>query len=172
MALHQSLQPAAVHLAASLFTFATAFVIPIYSVMIFAPEWAVTRRVVESSIPYAVLGALYLYLLALSWTPQTLPLMFSSKYWLPELPAITRMFSSTLTVASAWIHLLAVDLFAGRHVYLDGYERQVETRHSLVLCLMFGPVGILSHVLTKLIVGFSRPGGRRRPPPLNPTVLA
>lgn len=165
-----------------------------------------TKKLAETSFPYMVLGALYIYLLSLSWTSETLRLMFSSKYWLPEvsgliccgysvqqtwvfvlgrhvqtwvmtmcllqqpsqasrvyfgcnnkqeinldsftyrfrffsflsfqivavryhtcclvvgcegfcdvqLPGITRMFSSTITVASAWIHLLAVDLFCGR----------------------------------------------------------
>lgn len=31
-----------------------------------------------------------------------------------QLPGIVRMFASEMTVASAWIHLLAVDLFAAR----------------------------------------------------------
>eukprot|EP00897_Mesotaenium_endlicherianum_P000547 jgi/Mesen1/10493/ME000083S10001 len=130
------------NLAASLFTIGTAFVMPFYTCMILAPDWPMTKKMLDSSIPYVILGAMYIYLLYLSWRPETLPLMFSSQYWLPELPGITRMFSSTLTVASAWIHLLAVDLFAGRHVFLDGLMHKVETRHSLVLCLMFGPIGI------------------------------
>uniref|UniRef100_M1CI25 Neoxanthin synthase n=1 Tax=Solanum tuberosum TaxID=4113 RepID=M1CI25_SOLTU len=68
----------------------------------------------ESVIPYVVLGLLYAYLLYLSWTPDTIGLMFASKYWLPELSGIAKMFSSEMTLASAWIHLLAVDLFAAR----------------------------------------------------------
>lgn len=144
------------HLAGALFTFGTAFVVPMYTAMIFAPNQPFTRKFVESPLPYLVLGALYLYLLSLSWTPETLSLMFASKYWLPELPGITRMFSSTLTVASAWIHLLAVDLYAARQVFLDGLQERVETRHSLVLCLMFGPIGILSHSLTKILFRPSR----------------
>lgn len=43
-----------------------------------------TDRLMRSEIPYLILGAGYIYLLALSWTPETLGLMFSSKYWLPE----------------------------------------------------------------------------------------
>lgn len=43
-----------------------------------------TKKSMESSIPYVVLGVLYAYLLYLSWTPDTLRLMFASKYWLPE----------------------------------------------------------------------------------------
>lgn len=83
------------------------------------------------------------------------------------------MFSSILTVASAWVHLIVVDLFAARYleieeilvsrkahtfffsfhlrqVYLDGIVNDVETRHSLVLCLMFGPIGIMCHSITKV----------------------
>lgn len=114
------------------------------------------------------------------------------------------MFSSTVTVASAWLHLLAADLFAGRYVpddpltplkicpnrffsafafgsihfsidgklragrlsclltvilhvlaqvrqiFLDGLNHNVETRHSLVLCLMMCPIGIFSHLITKV----------------------
>lgn len=40
----QALQPAAVHLAASLFTFVTALLIPFHSVMIFAPDWTVVSE--------------------------------------------------------------------------------------------------------------------------------
>ncbi|KAG2601402.1 hypothetical protein PVAP13_5KG589700 [Panicum virgatum] len=80
--------------------------------MVVAPNASITKRTVESSAPYVALGLLYAYLLYLSWTPDTLRAMFASKYWLPELPSIVRMFASEMTVASAWIHLLAVDLFA------------------------------------------------------------
>ncbi|BBN12367.1 protein MpABA4 [Marchantia polymorpha subsp. ruderalis] len=148
--------PASVELAANLFTLATAIVVPFYTVMILAPKWEWTDRLMRSEIPYLILGAGYIYLLALSWTPETLGLMFSSKYWLPELPGITRMFSSTITVASAWLHLLAADLFAGRQVFLDGAKHNVETRHSLVLCLMMCPIGIFSHLITKNLTLFMR----------------
>ncbi|KAI5083864.1 hypothetical protein GOP47_0000033 [Adiantum capillus-veneris] len=151
-----SLAPAAVQVASRLFTFGTAFVVPFYTVMILAPHATWTKKLVESSVPYVVLGVLYAYLLILSWSPDTLPLMFASKYWLPELPGITRMFSSTLTVASAWLHLLAVDLFAGRQIYLDGLQHAIETRHSLTLCLLFCPVGMVTHFITKAMVQLYR----------------
>ncbi|KAI3976571.1 hypothetical protein MKX01_008429 [Papaver californicum] len=67
------------------------------------------------------------------------------------LPGIAKMFSSEMTLASAWIHLLAVDLFAARQVFLEGLEFDVETRHSVSLCLLFCPIGIIVHVITKLL---------------------
>ncbi|KAJ7971225.1 Protein ABA DEFICIENT 4, chloroplastic [Quillaja saponaria] len=138
-------------LASSVFTLGTAAVLPFYTLMVLAPRSELTRKSMESSIPYVVLGVLYAYLLYLSWTPETLQLIFASKYWLPELPGIAKMFSSEMTLASAWIHLLVVDLFAARQVFHDGLENQIETRHSISLCLLFCPVGILTHVITKAL---------------------
>ncbi|GAB4832317.1 Short-chain dehydrogenase/reductase aba4 [Ancistrocladus abbreviatus] len=136
-------------IAGSVFTLGTAAVLPFYTLMVVAPKANVTKKCMESSIPYVILGLLYAYLLYLSWTPDTIRLMFASKYWLPELSGIAKMFASEMTLASAWIHLLAVDLFAARQVYHDGIENKIETRHSVSLCLLFCPIGILTHVITK-----------------------
>ncbi|KAL0350323.1 UNVERIFIED_CONTAM: protein ABA DEFICIENT 4, chloroplastic [Sesamum radiatum] len=67
------------------------------------------------------------------------------------LPGIAKMFSSEMTLASAWIHLLAIDLFAARQIYFDGLQNDVETRHSVSLCLLSCPIGILAHVITKAV---------------------
>ncbi|KAL8034485.1 hypothetical protein ABFX02_12G032100 [Erythranthe guttata] len=133
------------------FTLGTAAVLPFYTFMVVAPKAELTKKLVSSSVPYMALGLLYAYLLYLSWTPDTMRLMFASKYWLPELPGIAKMFSTEMTLASAWIHLLAVDLFAARQVYYDGLQENIETRHSVTLCLLFCPIGVLSHFITKAL---------------------
>ncbi|KAA8530574.1 hypothetical protein F0562_005283 [Nyssa sinensis] len=138
-------------IAGSAFTWGTVAVLPFYTLMVVAPKSELTKKSMESSIPYVGLGVLYAYLLYLSWTPDTIRLMFASKYLLPELPGIAKMFSNEMTLASAWIHLLAVDLFAARQVFHDGLESEVETRHSVSLCLLFCPIGIISHVITKAL---------------------
>ncbi|KAE8799044.1 Protein MAO HUZI 4, chloroplastic [Hordeum vulgare] len=147
-------------IASSAFTLGTVAVLPFYTLMIAAPNANIlsppllpqhsTKRTVESTAPYVALGILYAYLLHLSWTPDTIRAMFASKYWLSELPDIVRMLASEMTVASAWIHLLAVDLFAARQVYHDGSKNNIETRHSVSLCLLFCPIGIAAHALTKV----------------------
>ncbi|KAL6520104.1 Short-chain dehydrogenase/reductase aba4 [Orobanche hederae] len=136
-------------IASSAFTFGTAAVLPFYTFMVVAPQAQFTKKAVASSIPYIVLGLLYGYLLYRSWTPDTIRLMFASKYWLPELSSIAKVFSGEMALASAWIHLLTVDLFAARQVYFDGLQREIETRHSVSLCLLFCPIGILVHFVTK-----------------------
>ncbi|TKY46513.1 hypothetical protein E2542_SST28554 [Spatholobus suberectus] len=136
-------------LASSAFTLGTTAVLPFYTLMVLAPNSELTKKSMESSVPYVVLGVLYAYLLYLSWNPETVGLIFASQYLLPELTSIGKMFSSEMTLASAWIHLLVIDLFAARHVFLDGLENHIETRHSVSLCLFFCPIGILTHVITK-----------------------
>lgn len=138
-------------IASNVFTLGTAAVLPFYTLMVLAPKAKLTKRCMESIMPYIVLGTLYAYLLCLSWTPDTFRLMFASKYWLPELPGIAKMFSSEMTLASAWLHLLAVDLFAARQVFHDGLKHEIETRHSVSLCLLFCPIGIVTHFVTKAL---------------------
>ncbi|KAJ3694428.1 hypothetical protein LUZ60_009908 [Juncus effusus] len=138
-------------IASQAFTWGTVAVLPFYTLMVLAPNSKLTRKTMESMAPYVILGFLYAYLLYLSWTPETIKSMFASKYWLPELSGIARMFSNEITVSSAWIHLLAVDLFAARQVFHDGLQNNIETRHSISLCLLFCPIGIVTHAITKLL---------------------
>jgi len=37
-----------------------------------------------------------------------------------------------------------------RHVWQDGLREGVLTAHSILLCFMVGPLGMLSHIITKV----------------------
>jgi hypothetical protein len=68
-----------------LFDVATLFVLPFWALMILLPNWGVTRRVMESYVPFVALAALYLYLFVSSITPETLAL------FTPRLANITQL---------------------------------------------------------------------------------
>ncbi|XP_015160954.1 uncharacterized protein [Solanum tuberosum] len=69
----------------NVFPLGTIAVLPFYVFMVVAPKAKFTQKVMESNIPYIVLGLLYSYLLYLSWTPDTLQLLFpSNTSWIPE----------------------------------------------------------------------------------------
>ena len=56
-----------------------------------------------------------------------------------------------------------------RSVFLSGLSERVPTGHSVVLCFMFGPLGVLSHMLT---CAASRMLQRQRNrPPRKPSAL-
>uniref|UniRef100_A0A7N0RA39 Neoxanthin synthase n=1 Tax=Kalanchoe fedtschenkoi TaxID=63787 RepID=A0A7N0RA39_KALFE len=103
-------------IANGVFTLGTAAVLPFYTLMVVAPKSEMTKKSMGSCLPYAVFGIVYAYLLYLSWTPGTLRAMFASKYWMPELSAIASLFTNDMSLSSAWIHLLAIDLFAARYI--------------------------------------------------------
>lgn len=46
----------------------------------------------------------------------------------------------------------------GRWVYLDGQKNGIFTKHSLALCYLFGPIGVLSHLLTRTLFSVVKPG--------------
>jgi hypothetical protein len=45
-------------------------------------------------------------------------------------------------------------------VLLDGLKNAIPTGHSVALCCMFGPLGVLSHLVTRWVVHFGARGGK------------
>jgi len=56
-------------------------------------------------------------------------------------------------VSEEWSHVLTWDLFVGRWIWLDGIERGIFTPHSVLLCNLIGPPGLLLHWITCLVTG-------------------
>lgn len=126
-----------------IFNSANIFVLPFWALMIFLPNWKVTRKVMESFIPFVLLAALYLYLLTSSITPESAAVLSN-----PTLPDIAKFFGEESAAAVGWIHFLVMDLFVGRWIYWEGQRTSIWTVHSIILCLFAGPFGLLSHILT------------------------
>jgi hypothetical protein len=128
------------------FDLANLFVLPFWILMIFLPKWEVTRKTISSPFPFMVLPLLYLYLLAIAIDPESAQALAN-----PKLADIARFFAKEGAAAVGWVHFLAMDLFVGRWIYLEGQRTGVFTIHSLVFCLFFGPLGLLSHLVTQLV---------------------
>jgi len=127
-----------------LFNAANLFVLPFWALIVVVPNWHVTRRVMKSFLPFVVLAIAYLYCFISSVSPDTAQ-DFSSA----GLSDIARLFADERVAAAGWIHFVVMDLFVGRWIYWDGQESNLFTRHSLALCLFAGPLGLLSHLLTR-----------------------
>ncbi|KAL9182148.1 hypothetical protein ACHAXT_012800 [Thalassiosira profunda] len=61
-------------------------------------------------------------------------------------------------VSEEWSHVLTWDLFVGRWIWLDGLRRGILTSHSVLLCNLIGPPGLLLHWLTSIVTGKGLPG--------------
>jgi hypothetical protein len=129
-----------------LFNVANVFVLPFWALMILLPNWKITRKVMESYLPFVVLAGAYLYLFVTSITPENAAALSN-----PQLADIARFFSNETAAATGWIHFLVMDLFVGRWIYWEGQKTGIWTIHSIALSLFAGPLGVLSHIFTSWI---------------------
>ena len=129
-----------------LFNIANVFVLPFWALMILLPNWGVTRRVMQSFIPFVVLAGLYLYFFISAITPESAQALSN-----PQLADIAKFFADEKAAATGWVHFLVMDLFVGRWIYTEGQRTGIWTTHSILLCLFAGPLGLLSHILTSWV---------------------
>jgi hypothetical protein len=122
---------------------------PLWALMIFAPHWTGTRRVIGS--PYLLLPWVGLYaVLVVPGLPQFLPLILQ-----PKLDAIAALLATPEGALIGWIHFVAFDLFVGRWIYLDSRERGTSAwlvSPVLFVTLLFGPLGLTVYLLLRLAV--------------------
>lgn len=132
------------------FSLANAYVMPFWLLMILAPRWEWTRRVMESGWALVPLAGIYLAVVVPGLGP-ALPELMN-----PRLEPIRALLSAPEGTTGAWIHLLCFDLFAGRWIYLDARARGFAWRWvapALVLTLMIGPGGWLSYWVGSRLAG-------------------
>ena len=92
--------------AETLFSLASAAVLPGWALLVLVPRWKWTARLVGPVLIPALLSLLYLYLLAARWA--ILAGGFGS------LAAVRRLFDDPAVLLAGWVHYLAFDLFIGR----------------------------------------------------------
>ncbi|MFM2310787.1 MAG: hypothetical protein RLZZ04_63 [Cyanobacteriota bacterium] len=133
---------------ALLFNLANAYVMPFWLGMIVFPNWSVTKKVMSSYFFVIPLIGIYLYYLIVTVDPESAAALAN-----PQLPVIAKFFANEGSAGAGWVHFLTMDLFVGSWIYWQGQEKKMWTRHSLILCLFFGPVGLLSHIVTAYFFG-------------------
>ena len=129
-----------------LFDLANLFVLPFWALMLIAPRWRVTQTVMASDLPFLPLVGVYGYFFALTLNAETAQALSN-----PTLSLVAELFADERAAAAGWAHFLVMDLFVGRWVYWQGQRSSIWARHSVALCLFAGPVGVLSHVVTRWI---------------------
>jgi hypothetical protein len=143
-----------------LFSASTIYAAVLAVSMIIAPKWHRTQQIMRSPLCLMPIALVYGILLAWSWQPDTFSLILPGSFaegvkggwnpqFFPQLAGIVALFSRAPTAASLWVHLLAINLFAARAVFFDGLQHSVLTMHSILLCMVLGPLGLVSHGVTK-----------------------
>lgn len=148
----------------ALFTCTTIAAIPIYTALIALPHSRQITALLNSRV--------LLFAASLIYTAGYFSCYFSGALS-PSVHAFSNLFANWKVerfasllqckqlTSLAWTHLVLLDMFQARFVYIDGQRHGIPVRHSLLLCFMFGPLGLLFHMMTKALI-------RRRGPSEQP----
>lgn len=129
----------------TLFKAANYAVIPFWLLLVAAPRWSWTQRLVHGPVLLLLLTPIYAYML-FGYAPTPEGMEFSTLY------GVMIGFSAPQVVVAGWIHYLIFDLFVGAWETRDAQRRGVP--HLLVIpcliaTLMIGPVGLLLYVVVR-----------------------
>jgi hypothetical protein len=136
----------------TIFDLSGLLVLPFWALIVFAPRWRWTERLMRSPLVVAGPAVCYAVLVA----PRMIELWPALAN--PTLPGIIALLGTPEGATIAWLHFLAFDLFVARWVYLDARERGITAwlvSPVLVLVLMFGPLGFLLYLAIRAVHGWA-----------------
>ena len=126
------------------FSLFSMLVVPVWLMMIFAPRWPTTHKILSSLwivVPFMLSYAVLII-------PNALPAL--PLFLRPTLPGIRALLGSESGATLGWLHFIAADLFIGRWVYLDSRKRSMNVwlmGPTLLLNSMFCPLGFLLYLI-------------------------
>ncbi len=139
---------------ADIFRAANLAVLPFWALLVFAPRWRWTQRLVHGPVVVLLLAPLYAFML-FGYGPSPEGGGFSSLY------QVMILFSVPHVTLGGWIHYLIFDLFIGAWEVRDSQRLGIHHLYvvpCLFFTLMVGPIGLLLYVLlrfaTKRVVEF------------------
>jgi hypothetical protein len=146
-------QPEFVTFPQKMFTLVNFAVLPFWGLMIAAPKFELTKKLMTTSWPILLLTGIHLSLVSfgLAQPGSAQEFEFLATQGFVKLSAMMEMRNFPVFVAEEWAHVLAWDLFVGRWIYLDGLKKEIPTPHSLFFCFLLGPLGLIIHLVTRAL---------------------
>lgn len=125
-----------------------ASVLPAWALLIFAPRWRWTDRLIHSGLYPVILGLAYLGFMvcALMWGTNSEPVDFTT------VEGIAAIFTHPFGLLTAWVHYLVFDLFVGMWEARDARRRGMNHLvlvPCLILTFMAGPIGLLLYFILR-----------------------
>lgn len=132
----------------TIFAVGNVVILPFWGLMILAPGWEWTRRIMRS--PWVTASPAVLYMLMFGALALGLgggePLDFAA---FGSAAGVASLLGSPAGATVGWMHFLTFDLFVGRWAYLDSRERGLSPwlmGPILFAILMAGPAGFLVYL--------------------------
>lgn len=140
-----------------IFQLSNLVVLPFWLLMILAPHWRLTKRLLAEVWLVAIPAVIYAALLL----PQIGGVF--GELANPSLAGIAAMLGQPEAALVGWVHFLAFDLFVGRWAYLDSRQRKLTAwlaSPALFFIFMAGPLGFLLYLLARWLGERLRPAAQ------------
>ncbi len=112
--------------------------------MIFAPRWLWTRRLIISGLFPLLLGVVYLGIIVTNFG--------QAEGDFGSLAGVSALFQNPYMLTAGWIHYLSFDMFIGAWEISDSQKNNI-AHWKIVPCLIFtfmlGPIGLLCYFLLR-----------------------
>lgn len=115
--------------------------------LIFAPRWKGTGKIVLSGAIPLLLSVAYLVLIVLFFG--------KSEGGFDSLANVMKLFTNEWAVLAGWIHYLAFDLFVGSWEVKDAQSRNIShwfVTPCLLLTFLLGPIGFLIYSVLRFFL--------------------
>jgi hypothetical protein len=139
----------------ALFSLASTAILPGWLLLILAPRWRYTARLVGAVLLPGLLGILYVTLIAARWG--------SAEGGFSSLADVGLLFADPYMLLAGWVHYLAFDLFVGAWEVRDSQRLGIPhlmVVPCLVLTFLFGPAGLLLYGILRASESASVNGNR------------
>ncbi|WP_430480012.1 ABA4-like family protein [Streptomyces sp. P11-1] len=126
--------------AGTLFDLTFLLAAPFWLLMIFAPTWSVTTRIVSSPLTAVPVAVVYAVLVA-----PVFPEVWAAVTG-PELPGFQELMTLPNGAAAVWAHIIAWDLLVGQWMFLQGRKLGFSPwlmGPLLVLAILLSPLALL-----------------------------
>lgn len=128
----------------TLFSICGNAVLPGWLLLVFAPRWKWTVRLIASVLLPGLMAVVYIYLIATN--------IGKAEGGFGSLAGVAALFQNRNLLLAGWVHYLAFDLFVGCWEVRDA--QRLGVRHGFVipclaLTLMLGPAGLLLYLFLR-----------------------
>jgi len=133
--------------AEQIFSIASLIAMISWLLLVIAPRWVFTRKVVLSGAIPLLLSVAYLVLIAVFFG--------SSIGGFSSLAGVMKLFTYEWMVLAGWIHYLAFDLLVGVWEVKDAQAKNIShwfVIPCLILTFMLGPIGFLLYSILRLFL--------------------
>lgn len=134
--------------AEQIFSIANLIAMLSWILLVVAPRFVLTRKIILSGAIPLLLSVAYLVLIVLFFG--------KADGGFDSLPNVMKLFTNEWAVLAGWIHYLAFDLFVGIWEIKDAHAKNIShwfVIPCLVLTFLFGPIGFLLYSILRFFLG-------------------